>query len=141
MTSVIKMVKEVLVLFKTHLDIGYSNYSEIIIDKYIKSYIPKAIALGYELKDTDTSFIWTVGSWLIEKALRCDSDGSVEGAIKDGIISWHALPFTTHTELMSKELFDYGLSISKNLDVRFGKKTIGAKMTGLRQTPKPLLCI
>lgn len=115
------MVKEVLVLFKTHLDIGYSDYAGVIVDRYINSFIPKAIKLGYELKDSDSPFIWTVGSWLIDKALKTD-DGSLEKAIEDGIIVWHALPFTTHTEIMSKELFEYGLSISKKLDERFGKK-------------------
>lgn len=121
--------KEVLIIFKTHLDIGYTDYAENIVGKYLNNYIPNAIKVGYELKATDTQFIWTVGSWLINEALKYDSDGTVEKAIKDGILNWHALPFTTHTELMSKELFEYGMSLSKELDRRFGKKTIAAKMT------------
>ena len=40
------MVKEVLVLFKTHLDIGYSDYAEMIVDKYINGFIPDAIKLS-----------------------------------------------------------------------------------------------
>ena len=123
------MVKEVLVLFKTHLDIGYSDYAKTIVDKYINEFIPKAIKLGYKLRGTDTPFVWTVGSWLINEALKYDTDTSVAKAIEDGIIAWHGVPFTTHTELMSKELFEYGLSISEKLDKRFGKKTTGAKMT------------
>lgn len=121
--------KEVLILFKTHLDVGFTDYSENIIEKYLNVYIPNAIKVGYELKDTKTPFIWTVGSWLINEALKRDADGSVEKAVRDGILSWHALPFTTHTELMNRELFEYGLDISTELDKRFGKKTIGAKMT------------
>ena len=121
--------KEVLILFKTHLDVGFTDYSENIIEKYLNVYIPNAIKVGYELKDTSTPFIWTVGSWLINEALKKDADGSVEKAVRDGILSWHALPFTTHTELMNTELFEYALDISEGLDARFGKKTIGAKMT------------
>ncbi len=123
------MKKEVLLLFKTHLDIGYTDYAENVVERYMTEYIPNAIKVGYELKDTDTPFIWTVGSWLVWEALKRDADGKVEQAIKDGIITWHGLSTTTHTELMNKELFEYGMSLSKKLDERFGKKTIGAKMT------------
>lgn len=116
-------------VFKTHLDIGFTDYSENVIKNYLEKFIPAAIKAGYELKDTDTPFIWTTGSWMIWKALKEDKTGQVEQAVRDGILNWHALPFTTHTELMNPSLFELGLSISNELDERFGKKTIGAKMT------------
>lgn len=123
------MIKEVLVVFKTHLDIGFTDYSKNVVDKYLNNFIPSAIETGYKLKDTDTPFIWTVGSWLVNEGLKRDKDGMLEKAIKDGIISWHGLPFTSHTEIMNTKLFEYGLSISKKLDERFGTHTIGSKMT------------
>ena len=122
-------IKKVYLIFKTHLDIGFTDYAEEIVKQYLTNFIPGAIKVGYELKDTDTPFIWTVGSWMVNEALKYDTDGTVEKAIKDGIISWHGLPFTTHTETMSPKLFEYGLSISKKLDERFGKTTISSKMT------------
>lgn len=121
--------KTVYIIFKTHLDIGFTDYAKNVIEKFIKSYIPNAIKVGNELKDTDTPFIWTVGSWLIEKALKSDESGVINKAIQDGILNWHGLPFTTHTEAMNPTLFKYGLNISKKLDKRFGRKTISAKMT------------
>lgn len=121
--------KEILIIFKTHLDIGFTDYAENIANKYLTEYIPNAIKIGNELKNTDTPFIWTVGSWLIDLALKNDKDGSVARAIEDGVLCWHALPFTTHTEIMNTALFEYGLDISKKLDKRFCKKTIAAKMT------------
>ena len=123
------MVKTVYVIFKTHLDIGYTDLAKNIVRKYVESYIPKAIKIGYELKETDTPFIWTVGSWLVWEALKGDKDGAVDKAIKDGLIAWHALPFTSHTEIMSAKLFEYGISISKKLDERYGRRTHAAKMT------------
>ena len=122
------MKKDILLIFKTHLDIGFTNYSKNVVESYMKKYIPNAIQVGYELKGSDTPFVWTVGSWLIWEALKND-DGTLEQAIKDGIITWHALPFTTHTETMSVKLFEYGLSLSQKLDERFGKETIAAEMT------------
>lgn len=121
--------KDVLVIFKTHLDVGFTGYSADVVDRYLKEYIPGAIRVGYELRGSDTPFVWTVGSWLIHRALEEDTDGLVEQAIRDGILNWHALPFTTHTELMNAPLFCRGLAISGELDRRFGRKTIAAKMT------------
>lgn len=122
------MSKEVLVIFKTHLDLGYTDEARKVQDNYLKVFIPNAIRVGYELKGSQTEFIWTTGSFLIWQALQTD-DGTVEKAIRDGIIRWHGLPFTTHTELMNQKLFTYGLSLSEKLDKRFGKKTIASKMT------------
>ena len=121
--------KRVLVLFKTHLDVGFTDLAETVTERYLSVYLPNAIRVGIELKNTDTPFIWTVGSWLVWRALQRDADGSVERAIRDGILRWHALPFTTHTELMSPKLFEYGLSLSKKLDKRFSLTTTGAKMS------------
>ena len=124
-----KNIKEVLIIFKTHLDIGFCDLGEAIVKTYLEHFIPNAIKRGYELKDTDTPFIWTVGSWLVNEALKNDTDGTVAKAIEDGIIKWHALPVTYFTEAMNRELFEYGLSLSQKLDERFGKTTISSKMS------------
>lgn len=100
------MIKDVLIIFKTHLDIGFCDMADNVVKRYLNEFIPNAIKRGYELKDTDTPYIWTVGSWLIYEALKNDHDGAVAQAIRDGIIVWHALPFTSFTEVMSKELLD-----------------------------------
>lgn len=121
-------IKKVYIIFKTHLDIGFTDYAENIVKKYVENYIPNAIRVGYALMNSAAPFIWTVGSWMINEALK-RRNPELEKAIEDGIICWHGLPFTTHTELMSPRLFEYGLSISKKLDRRFGKRTAAAKMT------------
>ena len=56
------MQKDILMIFKTHLDIGYTDFSKNVVERYINEFIPGAIKLGYELKDSDTPFVWTVGS-------------------------------------------------------------------------------
>jgi len=120
------MKKDVLMIFKTHLDIGFTDYAKNVVKRYLEEYIPNAIKVGNALKGTDTPFIWTVGSWLVWEALKHDTDGSVAQAIRDGILSWHAMPITTHTEVMNTELFEYGLDLATKLDEQFGKKTISA---------------
>jgi Domain of unknown function (DUF5054)/Glycosyl hydrolases family 38 N-terminal domain len=122
------------VVFKTHLDIGFTNTAENVVRNYMESFIPRALKLAEEKRQDDgpDRFIWTTGSWLIHEFLEQSTPSmrkKMEEAILSGEIVWHALPFTTHTELMDPDLFKAGLSLSKRLDERFGKKTIAAKMT------------
>lgn len=126
-------IERVHVVFKTHLDIGFTDLAENIVSQYMNQYIPAALSLAEELKsDPDCGFIWTTGSWMISEYLRLADETSrqrMEKAIDSGLIAWHGLPFTTHTELMDVELFNYGISISKDLDHRFNRQTIATKMT------------
>ena len=62
-------MKKIHLIFKTHLDIGYTDFSQNVIEKYLKEFIPNAIAVGNELYKTETPFIWSCGSWLIDEAL------------------------------------------------------------------------
>ncbi len=121
-------------IFKTHLDVGFTDYASKVIDNYFKKYIPAAMRVAREMRTSGSSdrFIWTTGSWLIYEYLEQASSAEkkeMEEAILAGDIAWHALPFTTHTELMDAELFRFGLSLSKKLDARFGRTTTAAKMT------------
>jgi len=126
--------KTVHVIFKTHLDIGFTDLAQNVLEKYMDLYIPSAIELADRLaaEGGAARFRWTTGSWLIDEYLRRSSDEKrkkLEDSIAKGHIVWHGLPFTTHTELLDPGLFVFGLSISKRLDRNFGKSTIAAKMT------------
>ena len=138
------LIKKIIVIFKTHLDIGFTDFSENVTKKYMESYLPGAAAAAKELKEKngDARLVWTTGSWLIEEYLRTHTGtegDAVRKCIENGDICWHGLPFTTHTELMSTELFEYGLSISQKLDKTFGKKTIAAKMTDVPGHTKAII--
>ncbi|TVX96478.1 DUF5054 domain-containing protein [Cohnella terricola] len=127
-------IERVHVVFKTHLDIGFTHLAARVTEQYRQEYIPKAIALAERLDDEGGSagFVWTTGSWLIQHYMDTAGDEErrrMENAIARGHIAWHGLPCTTHTELMDEELFRFGLSIGRDLDARYGKETIAAKMT------------
>ncbi|MDD4849232.1 MAG: DUF5054 domain-containing protein [Gemmiger sp.] len=123
-------MKEIIVLFKTHLDIGYTDFAEAVVDKYMNEYIPNALRVAKAMRGRDERFIWSMGAWMIDRYLQTGADKeAMLDAIAHGDIRWHALPFTTHTELMTAALFEQGIGISKKLDRQFGKTTIAAKMT------------
>lgn len=119
---------------KTHLDVGFTAPAAAVVDTYVERYIPAALALGAELRARGGSerFVWTTGSWLVHTFLeRADAAGraAAETAIAAGDLAWHALPFTTHTELCDPGLVEAGLAIASRLDHRFGRRTIAAKLT------------
>ena len=123
-------MKKIIVVFKTHLDIGFTDFARKVTENYMTNYLPNAMKVARQMRGEKEGFIWTTGSWLIEKYLEEGKDRDLLAqAIQNGEIRWHGLPFTTHTELMSKELFQYGLEISVKLDQRFAMHTIAAKMT------------
>ncbi|MBA3072876.1 MAG: DUF5054 domain-containing protein [Anaerolineae bacterium] len=128
------MTQNVHLIFKTHLDVGFTDYASRVINNYFKKYIPTSLRVARQMRDSDRQegFIWTTGSWLIYEYLEQANNverAEMETAIELGEIAWHALPFTTHTELMDPDLYRFGLSLSQSLDKRYGKKTIAAKMT------------
>jgi hypothetical protein len=129
------MTRTIHLVFKTHLDIGFTDHAEKVRGQYHERFIPQAIDTGEHFfrEDPDRpAFIWTTGAWLIWDHLETQPPGKIrrlEEAIGRGLIRWHALPFTTHSELMSPALFRAGLSYAAELDRRFGVRTIAAKMT------------
>lgn len=127
------MVKQVIVVFKTHLDIGFTALAEDVLERYCKSFIPSAVDLALRVNEPrQKRFVWTVGSFLPMYYLRTTNPREralFEKAVRLGYIRWHGLPCTTHTELMDADLMDYGLSIGQDLDRRFDLHTIAAKMT------------
>ena len=127
-------ITSVHIIFKTHLDLGFTDFARLVTRRYFEHYIPSAMRVARELREKGSAarLVWTTGSWLIHEFLEQASPPSrrtMERAIEAGDIIWHGLPFTTHSELMDASLFRFGLSLSRDLDRRFGKKTIAAKMT------------
>ncbi len=137
-------IKKILVVFKTHLDIGFTDFAENVTEKYMNEFIPGAMKVAKELREAggEAQFRWTTGSWLIYEYLMRKGEkecAELSEAIRNGDICWHGLPCTTHTEIMDKELFKYGLSLSRRLDEKFGVKTIAAKMTDVPGHTKAMI--
>jgi len=128
------MPKRLHLIFKTHLDVGFTDYASVVVNNYFSKYIPASLRVAREMRESGRPerFIWTTGSWLIYEYLEQASAVArkeMEDAIDRGEIAWHALPFTTHTELEDVELYRFSLGLAKRLDERFGRKTIAAKLT------------
>lgn len=127
-------VKNVYIIFKSHLDIGFTDLSSNVEKRYIEEFIPNALKVSEDLRKRNSgeNFVWTTGSWLVWTYLNQASPDAVEAlkkAIERGDIVWNGVPYTVQSESMSRNLFRSTLYISKELDRMFGKKTTGAKFT------------
>ena len=84
-------------IFKTHLDIGFTDSAAGVIQNYFSNYIPTALATARKMRTMERTekFIWTTGSWLIYEYLEQAEPAQreeMENAILAGDITWHALP-------------------------------------------------
>lgn len=127
-------VRTVHVVFKTHLDIGFTDSARNVRRAYLEEFVPAALRLARELEATSgpERFVWTTGAWLVAEYLRTarpPARHDMDQAIRAGQVAWHALPFTTHSEMMDASLFAHGLSIAARLDAGYGRRTVAAKMT------------
>ena len=126
-------IKEVLVMFKCHLDVGFVDTQAAIIHRYFSEYYPRAIQIAGKMRLAGSErYTWTTGSWLLYEYLEQASGAdrrSMELAVEHGDIAWHALPFTWQSELLDRSAIAGAIGFSKALDRRFGKTTTGAKMT------------
>ncbi len=126
-------VRRVLVVFKCHLDVGFSLTQAQVMRRYFDVFYPAAIERAAEMRSAGQDrYVWTTGSWLLyeylEQATRAQRR-TMDSAIARGDIAWHALPFSWQTELIDPSMITGGLGFSAALDRRFGKTTTGAKMT------------
>lgn len=126
-------IKKVHVVFKTHLDVGFTDTAENVLNSYKAHFIPDAVHLAEKLNQNGKKlFIWSAGAYLFDWYLKNADEGQQKemcDAIAKGNIAWHGLALTTHTELMDQALLDFDLSYADRLDARFGKETFAAKMT------------
>ncbi len=127
-------VRRVHAVFKTHLDVGFTDSARSVVQAYFTDFIPRALEVAAELRRRGGSerLSWTTGSWLIHQFLEQASTEQrrcMDDAIEAGDVTWHALPLTFHSEYMDASLFRFGLRLSAELDQRYGRRTIAAKMT------------
>ena len=131
-------IKEVIVVFKTHFDIGYTDMASNVVTKYRTTMMDQALKVVDANRDLppEQQFVWTIPGWPMKKITE-DWPGQtperkqrVLEAFKDGRFVVHALPFTTHTELLEPEDLVRGMRFSSDLSRAAGKPLPrDAKMT------------
>lgn len=121
-------VEEIIVICKTHFDIGYTHRVNEVVDYYRTEMIDKALALmdSSSVFPKKQQFAWTLPSWVLYKIME-DWNGQtierklkLEKYIKSGKIIPHALPFTLISDICAPEDITRGLSFAIKLSQKYG---------------------
>jgi len=121
-------IDEIVLVFKTHFDIGYTDMAANVVHLYRTRMIDQAIAVvdTSRVLPPEQQFVWTIPGWPMTKILedwpgqRPERKARIEQAFREGRFVVHALPFTTHTETLDLEDLVWGLGYSSQLSRRFG---------------------
>jgi hypothetical protein len=127
-------ITRVHLLFKTHFDVGFTDFAATVTEKYFTTHWPNALALTDKLREMDDalSFRWATGSWLVHQYLERLKGKALrrfEAAIHDGAVTWHALPYTFGSESMQPHLFRAAFRYAEELEKRFGTPAHFVKAT------------
>lgn len=130
----IKMLKKIILVFKTHFDIGFTDLASNVIQQYSGSMLRDVIETCRATENMGgQKYVWTMPSWpLKEVCEHCDGElrEDLYHFIENGQIVWHALPFTSHTDFCGEEEYLEGLRYGRELSERFHKPyPVSAKMT------------
>ena len=117
-------VKEIIIVFKTHFDNGYTDKAESVIDKYSTSMMEQALATLEKSRSLprEKQFVWTIPAWPLTQVLqRCTPEmkPKIEAAIREGWFVYHGLPLTFETEAGDPEILVRSLSYAANLSKKY----------------------
>lgn len=113
-------IKEIILVFKTHFDIGYTDLAEAVVQKYSTTMMQTALSILEKNKKLppEKQFVWTVAGWPMEQILHRSEPSiksQVEQALKKGRFAVHALPFSMETESADLESLVRGVNISSSV--------------------------
>lgn len=129
-------VENVIIVYKTHFDIGYSETVQQVVHDYRTSMADRVLDAidKNSSQPKDKQFVWTLSGWPMKQILwdgqAPERKKKLEQAISDGNLAIHAFPFTMHTETSELEDLVRGLNISSTIARRFGQPlSTSAKMS------------
>ncbi len=128
------MIKKIILVFKTHFDMGFTDLSSNVINNYADSMLKEVIATCKATKNMgELKYVWTMPSWPLKLIReRCGENlrKELDLLVEQEQIVWHALPFTSHTDFCSGEEYIEGLRFGRELSEFYRKPyRISAKMT------------
>lgn len=127
-TPVNPNVKEVIVIFMTHLDIGYTHRVKDVVQYYRTEMIDNALNVMDETRDLPKAqqFSWTMQGWLADKVVQ-DWPGQtperrkrLEEAFRSGRFVCLATPFNLQSQIMFPEDFARSLEYSSFVSRKYG---------------------
>ncbi len=140
-------VREIIVVCKTHFDIGYTHRVKDLLVYYRTKMIDRALSLMDSSKELppEQQFVWTSPGWVMQKVIA-DWPGQtperrqrLDAAMRSGKFVTHALPFTIEAELLEPEAFARGYCFADMVSRQYGLPLArGAKTTDVPSQSRSL---
>ncbi len=131
-------VRQIIVVCKTHFDLGYSHRVKDLLAYYRTTMIDRALEVMEQAKELPPQqrFVWTSPGWVMQKVLE-DWDGQtaerrqkLDAAMKSRQFVTHAMPFSIEAELVEPEEFARGYMFADAVSRQYGLPlAAGAKTT------------
>lgn len=121
-------VQEIIVVIKTHFDIGYTHRVKEIVHHYRTEMIDRAMSIMDQSKSLppEQQFAWTGPGWVMSKVLE-DWDGQtparrqrLQEYVQTGKFRFHALPFTLESDACEPEAMARGFIFASQLCRKYG---------------------
>lgn len=79
-------VEDIVIVFKMHFDIGYTDWSEAVLQKYTTSMIGQALGSVERTAGLpeEEQFVWTLPGWPMKYILE-NTEGEVRAAAEDAV--------------------------------------------------------
>lgn len=123
---------KIFLVFKTHFDIGFTDYARNVILQYQTKMLPDVIDTCRKTAGMgELKYVWTMPAWPLT-VMRANPEfrRELEQLIQDGQIAWHALPYTSHFDFCGLEDFIYGFHYAADLSRAYHRPLpVSAKMT------------
>jgi len=140
-------VTDIIVVCKTHFDIGYTHRVKDLLNYYRTTMIDRALDVVDDSRELpiEQQFAWTSPGWVMQKVLddwpgqTPERRARLEAAMQSGKFVTHALPFSIEAELLEPEEFARGYvfadAISREYDLPLAR---GAKTTDVPSQSRSL---
>lgn len=128
------MVQKIILVFKTHFDIGFTDLAQRVVRQYAGPMLRDVIETCRATEGLGPlRYVWTMPAWplwYISEHCEPELRSEMERFIEKGQIVWHGLPFTSHTDFCAPEEYVQGFQYARRLSERYGKPcTVTGKMT------------
>ncbi|HEX9987390.1 MAG TPA: glycoside hydrolase family 38 C-terminal domain-containing protein [Chloroflexia bacterium] len=131
-----RSLRRVVVVFKTHFDLGFTDLPDRVMSLYTGQMFDavREVMEATAGEPEGLRYNWTLPSWplkqlLHDPALPQERRDAARKLVEAGRLHWHVWPFTTHTAFCGLEDMVRGLHISRSLSEEFGPYPSGAKQT------------
>ena len=122
-----KQVKEIIVVFKTHFDIGYTHRVKDVVQYYRTEMIDRALTAmdASRSMPLDQQFKWTAPGWVMSKVMEQwigqtdERRKSLDEKFSKGRFVAHAMPFTIETDICEPEVITRGLGFASRLSRQY----------------------